>query len=310
MPSTTTTTKDAPMAADDPDKDQKADFREINDTLFSHRDGLREQIAELEADPRTSRTARGRRDLNRLRRDLDDVTHTLVQTNLGLVKWYVKRFTSHTSAEDTEDFHQAGQLGLVRAIDRYNMHLGTFGQWAHRQIKNEVLQAVRQANHANLNRGDFERRPAIKQAYDALVDRLDGRDPTDEEVAEEADVSVAQVDRVLHAPQIGSLHAKVGDEDGDSTLADLLPDDLPDPAAQVIASMSVAQLERHGLTVLDQREMFVLANRFGLHGEPELKLSDIGRLLGVSREAARNIFASGRSKLGHPVVLRKLIGGD
>jgi RNA polymerase primary sigma factor/RNA polymerase nonessential primary-like sigma factor len=243
------------------------------------------------------------RRLTRLRRDLDTITASIVEANLGLVHSYVSKFTSHTSPEDSADFLAAGVAGLMVAIDRYDPAKGSFGPWAYRPIKRQVLRALRDADFANLNRGDFDRRPDILRAQA----RLTGEDmpaPSIEEVAAEGGFSTEVVRRVLTAPQLQSLSTRVGDGDGD--LSELLSDDV-DIADEVIRDLSVSALEIYGLTKLDPRELFVVVRRFGLDGEAPSHLSTIGRQLNLSREAARQILCKALAKMAHPVTLRGLV---
>jgi DNA-directed RNA polymerase sigma subunit (sigma70/sigma32) len=70
--------------------------------------------------------------------------------------------------------------------------------------------------------------------------------------------------------------------------------------------MTLSALKTYGLAALDPRELYVLVRRFGLDGEPEDKLADIGDTLGLSREAVRQIEAKAIAKIQHPMVLRKI----
>jgi len=98
----------------------------------------------------------------------------------------------------------------------------------------------------------------------------------------------------------------VGD-DGKTYLSDLLEDVDSRVEDQVISAQEITDLERFGLACLDERELFVISRRFGLDGEPAQRLSAIGTILGLSREAVRQIEAKGLSKLNHPVIRRKLV---
>jgi DNA-directed RNA polymerase sigma subunit (sigma70/sigma32) len=101
------------------------------------------------------------------------------------------------------------------------------------------------------------------------------------------------------------VHQPVGDS-SDVTLGDTIESSSPGPEPTVVASMTLSALKTFGLAALDPRELFVLVRRFGLDGEPEDKLADIGKTLGLSREAIRQIEAKAIAKIQHPVVLRKI----
>lgn len=278
------------------------DWADRNRTLFVERIKITDEIAELSAKRRPP-AAR----LAKLRAELERITAEIVSMNYGLVRSYVAKFTSHTSAEDSADFEAAGVLGLMIAIERYQPDRGSFAPWAYRPIKRQVLRAVRDADHPNLNQGDFDRRPEVLRAQTRLT--VEGAPaPLDTEIAAEAGVTVEVVRRVVGAPMLQSLATPVGDPDGggDSSLADIICDD-EDHTEDVLAAMSISALEASGLTALDARELFVIVRRFGLDEEPACHLSTIGKQLGLSREAARQIESKALAKLMHPITLRQLI---
>lgn len=275
------------------------DFVDGNSELFERRKALQAQLAELEehhADPRR---------VARIRRSIDDVTSQIVQFNLGLVRSYCKRFTANSTREDSADFEAAGLLGLMRAIDSFDPSMGRFGQWAFKPIQREVLRAVRDADHPNVNLGDFERRPEILRAFRHLQGDDTHYTPSYAEVAAVVGATVDQVRRVISPPRFESVDQTAGD-DNDTTLGDTIETAMPGPESVVVSSMMLSALRTYGLAALDPRELFVIVRRFGLDGEPPEKLAGIGETLGLSREAIRQIEAKAIAKIQHPMVLRKI----
>jgi RNA polymerase sigma factor (sigma-70 family) len=299
--------------------DQFADF---NTELFERRLSLQRQIAELKSaitnDTDTTGTDAGagagagegegvrlhRCQLQRLRRRLDDVTTEVITFNRGLVRSYCRRFTSNSNRDDSADFEAAGMLGLMRAIDSFDPAQGRFGHWAFKPIQREVLRAVRGADHQNVSIGDFERRPEILRAWRQLQGDQNEHTPTPEEVATAIGVTADQVRRVISPPRFESVDQTIGE--GDVTLGDTIESTTAGPEPTVMAAMTLSALKTYGLAALDPRELFVLVRRFGLDGEPEDKLADIGTSLGLSREAIRQIEAKAIAKIQHPLVLRKI----
>ena len=276
-------------------------FRDDNTALFRERTELKDELDRLEA---SDVDASARRRIRMLRRRIDEVTTQIVSYNMGLVRSYTRRFGGTASAEDRADFESAGLLGLMRAVDSYDPDCGTFGQWAFKPIQREVLRAVRDTDHPNLNLGDFEKRPAVLRAQRMLQSIDDRYQPSDEEIAAAAGVTVAQVRRVLAPPRLTSMNQNVGDE-GDVELSDTIESSDPLPESTVISKLTLTALGSYGLTALDARELYVIVRRFGLDGEPLEKLTEIGETLALSREAVRQIEAKALAKLQHPLVLLK-----
>ena len=269
-----------------------------NTELFERRRELQRQLAEVELVDDARRVAR-------LKRALDDVTAEIVQFNLGLVRSYCKRFTANSTRDDSADFEAAGLLGLMRAIDSFDPSMGRFGQWAFKPIQREVLRAVRDADHPNVNLGDFERRPEILRAFRHLQGDDTTYTPSYAEVAAMVGATVDQVRRVIAPPRMESVDQLAGDST-DSTVGDTIETPAPGPESVVVSSMMLSALRTYGLAALDPRELFVIVRRFGLDGEPPEKLAGIGETLALSREAIRQIEAKAIAKIQHPMVLHKI----
>ena len=285
----------------------QSDFNVRNRELFGRRSGLLLECEQSMAAVDAGDAAAELR-LRRLRRSVDDVTQEIVEFNYGLVMSYVSRFTASVPSEVAKDYEAAGRLGLMRAVASYDPARGRFSSWAYKPIQREVLRAVRDVEYANMNPGDFEKRPAILKAFRELQgpDPANASVPDFGDVADVAGVTLAQVSRVLAAPVLGSLSTPLSD-DGTATVGDMVPDAGGSLEEQVFSSLELAALDEFGFSVLDERERFVLTRRFGLDCEPTQKLSSIGVMLRLSREAVRQIEARALAKLGHPVTLRRLL---
>jgi RNA polymerase sigma factor (sigma-70 family) len=278
------------------------DFRARNGELFARRKEFLEQVTALRTltdtgEPDTCSESA----LYRAQHALEDVTHEIVQLNLGLVRRYVAMFTS-ASSEHVEDFESAGKVGLIWAISSYDPARGSFAHWAFKPIQREVLRAVRDADHPNLAPGDFEKRPAILAAERARLEESGPDAPADlAAVARRAGVTEAQVRRVLNPPRLETLHAPSGDQ-GEEVMAqeDWLTDFSPSTEDRVLLRLDLSALG-DGVPNLDRRAQYVLVRRFGLDGEPEQSLRVIGQQLGLSREGVRLIERKALAKLGETI---------
>ncbi|MBE1532856.1 sigma-70 family RNA polymerase sigma factor [Actinomadura algeriensis] len=278
------------------------DFRARNDMLFARRKKLLERLVVLRAVGVSEEIdAQLEAELRRTERDLENVTHEIMELNLGLVLNYVALFTSRSS-EHAEDFNSAGKVGLLWAISSYDPKRGPFAGWAFKPIQREVLRAVRDADHPNLNPGDFEKRPAILAAERAFLEAADPDAPVDYAgIARRAGVTEAQVRRVLTPPRLESLHAPAGEQGEDDTaLEERLAGSCPSIEDRVLLRFDLRAIGRD-LPKLDARERCVLTRRFGLDGAPEQSLRAIGERLGLSREGVRQIERKALAKLAEVI---------
>ncbi|KKU17247.1 MAG: RNA polymerase sigma factor, partial [Candidatus Woesebacteria bacterium GW2011_GWC2_45_9] len=133
-----------------------------------------------------------------------------------------------------------------------------------------------------------------------------GRDPLAEELAAEMNI---EVEKIHHIQQISqdtvSLEAPVG-EDGESMLGDFIPDEgQPSPVDQASKQLLKNHLDEV-LATLSDREARVLKLRFGLEGNKQMTLEEVGKVFGVTRERIRQIEAKALRKLKHPSRRKKL----
>jgi RNA polymerase sigma factor (sigma-70 family) len=290
------------------------EYRARNASLFGERRSIVDELAKVAGLPEGTRASVVLPQLHtkgvlgatvkRLLRRLERLNSEIVELNGGLAGEYVSKFTK-VNRNHVDDYEGAALLGLMRAIDSYDPSLGPFGQWARRPIKREVIRALRENEFQTLAPVDFERRPEVLAARSRLV--VGGNeDPSFEDIAVESGLPLEHVNRVMAPASLDSISAPIG-ADSDSTLGDTISDDRGEVGDLVLAGIVREALEAHGLPMLSAREFYVVCRRFGLDGEPEAKLSAIGGVLHLSREAVRNIEAKALARLAHPTVLADIL---
>jgi RNA polymerase primary sigma factor len=223
----------------------------------------------------------------RIERGDQEAKEHMINSNLRLVVSLARKYQGHDLP--LLDLIQEGILGLIRAAEKFDWRRGyKFSTYATFWIRQAIQRGI--ANKSRTIRvpvhiGQRERK--IARAGRELRAQL-GREPTDEEIAKAADITVEDIEEVRDTQRtVTSLDRPVGEE-GETSFGDLLPSDAPEPEEEVEVVLREAALHR-ALDRLPDRERQVLKYRFGMNDVDPTPLRETGRLLGISPESVRQI---------------------
>jgi len=228
------------------------------------------------------------RELARLK-DLGDeaAKRRLIEANLRLVMSITRNYVN--SGVPLLDLIQEGNLGLIRAVEKFDYKLGfklsTYATW---WIRQSVTRAIAdQGRTIRLPVHVVEQVRKVARARRVLTQKLN-RDPLPEEIANESGLDLKRVHELLDLVEDPvSLDTPVGD--GDSIYADMLEDVNSEQPDAVLAELLRTSELQAALAGLNERMRHVLELRFGLTGEKSRTLEDVGTELGVTRERVRQL---------------------
>ena len=196
------------------------------------------------------------------------------------------------------DLINEGNIGLMKAVERFDPakggKLSTYGSW---WIKQSIKRAL--ANQSKTIRLPVHlvdkiskmRRTAMK------LQEVFGREPTDEELGEELNITAARVAQLRTAAiRPASLDAPIGDDDSNN-FAEVVQDENADTPYEQLEEKTVTRMLQEMVKTLDEREATILRYRFGLDGGSEKTLEEVGQKFGVTRERVRQIQNIALAKL-------------
>ncbi len=263
--------------------------------------GFRERVREIEFEIGLS-TSAFLEQMQRIDAEwerLNDVKSVFVQHNLKLVVAIAKDFRN--MGISFLDLIQEGNIGLIRAVEKFEYERGhKFSTYAVWWIRQALIRAIQ--NHSRTIRIPSHVHDTLLKyyrAFNALEKKL-GREPTTLEISKALDIDVErteQLQRMVREPV--SLEKEVMGTDSKK-----VKDTVSDPSStSPVDGLDHARLEQASdtsITQLCERERSILRWRFGLKGEREHTLEEIGGKLKLSRERVRQLEARALAKMRNP----------
>ena len=273
--------------------DDRADMRkELRDLMLSTQESptsLRNRVASLD----------------KLKAEYEAAKRNLSAANLRLVVSIAKKYRNRGLS--FLDLIQEGNTGLMRAVDKYEYRRGfKFSTYATWWIRQAITRAIAdQARTIRIPVHMIDLLSKLRATAKRLLHEL-GREPTPEEIADSAEVSLEDARRVLDmGRQPMSLDRPIGESE-DASFSELVED---------LGSSSPTESTTHGLLrdkldsllkTLTYREREIIRLRYGLTDGYTYTLEEVGRIFRVTRERVRQIEAKAVKKLQHPVRAKQL----
>lgn len=224
----------------------------------------------------------------------------MTAANLKLAFFHAKKYLH--SGEPLDDLAQEGNIGLLKAVDRYDWRRGfrfsTYATWwVRQQISRYVADKARTIRVPVHLFEKLQRAERIARAFETAS----GREPTLAELAERAEMPSQKLAALL---RIAPEPASIDEQTIDGMIAIDARDAYmsPDPADVVDETQLNRAVDRYisSLSKKDRKEECILRMRFGIGVDEALTLDEIGMRFEVTRERIRQIEAKALRKLQHP----------
>ena len=243
--------------------------------------------------------------IDRCQHAYETARHELVAGNLRLVVSIARRYRNRGLS--LLDLIQEGNTGLIRAVDKFEFRRGfrfsTYATWWVRQAITRAIagtgRTIRVPIHVVENLGK------VQGVAQFLFHEKAGQ-PSDEETAAAAGLSVGDTRRALSAARIPLSLDQSIDDQGENYLADIVPAPREESPIDKLQHETLRLRIDDALAALDYREREILRLRYGLTDGYVYTLSEIGQIFSVTRERVRQIEVAAIQKLQQPSAARRL----
>jgi RNA polymerase primary sigma factor len=199
-----------------------------------------------------------------------------------------------------------GNIGLIKAVERFDPgkggKLSTYSAW---WIKQSIKRALaNQSKTIRLPVHLVEKISKMRRVSLQMSEEL-GREPTDEEFAEEIGISSAKLSQLKTVSiRLASLDAPIGDDDS-TEFGEIIGDQDAQTPFELFRDKSMRDELRELLEGLNDREREIIFKRFGLDGGKPITLEEVGKKFGVTRERIRQLQNIALAKLRRALAKRE-----
>ena len=240
-----------------------------------------------------------RRLIEQAQKGSKEAREELILKNQGLVMLIASKYRSSNYNLSFDDYIQVGNIGLMTAIDKFDLSqdtkLSTYAIW---WINQRIIRTIQDYGRtiripANLHESIFKYKKEIQQLQQEL-----NRYPTPEEIFKKLGYSKKNIERFENMQmELLSLDSTIGEEDKDSLL-NFISDDRQNPNTLVMQkSLREELIKVIDLVIPQERDNSIIKYRYGLLDKDPMTLEEIGSLYGLTRERIRQIEEKGLNKI-------------
>ncbi len=224
----------------------------------------------------------------RIKKGDQEARHKMVRSNLRLVVKIARDYSNF--GLPLLDLISEGNIGLMKAVERFDPQKGgklsTYAAW---WIKQSIKRALaNQSKTIRLPVHLVDKIAKLRRVSVQLTEEL-GREPSDQELAEEVGMAESKVAALKSAAiRPTSLDQPISDDDS-TALGDIIGDDQSFDPYEILRDKDLRDEVGDLLDVLDDRERKIINSRFGLDGQKSKTLEEVGVKFGVTRERIRQL---------------------
>lgn len=229
-----------------------------------------------------------------------DAQTKLVECNLKLVVPIAKRYMG--CGLPLLDLIQEGNLGLMKAAEKYDGSKGfRFSTYATYWIRQAISRALGdQSRTIRIPANMVELLSKVRRGSAELLQAL-RREPTEQEIADHLGIELEKVQTVMDMAQATTSLDLAVDDDGETTMGDLIADSGAENPYQNMVKEANTQIVEAVLATLSNKEADVLRMRFGIGADKPMTLEEVGQHYGVTRERIRQVENKAIRKLRNPL---------